>query len=671
MTTYSVNGDYIGGSVSINDPYTSVATIHESLDATRTKAEEVLVLLIGDDGSGGLLGQMMSSLEIAPNVSINPISVDTNVTLAESGLPLPTFNDATLKELSDDLYPVPTFNDSALRTFTEAEYPVPTFDESALKELSDDLYPVPTFNDSALRTFTEAEYPIPVFDETALKDFSADQYPVPIFDDSALQAFPDESYSVPVLASLPGVDTSFAVVEEPSDTNLTLSWAEATLPSELFSAFREKILADMAGGTGLSAEVEAAIYARAKTRQQVDRLAEYDRINNAAGDMQFAYPSGVLLSALAGFGVGANRMDADIENTIIVSQGELAQKNVMNAMEQAKGLESLLRQTRNEESQRALDAMKSIAEISIQEFSARIQKFLGIWEGRKVKMQAQVEALRGVIESNKSLVDIFSKQYEALRTRVDAVSSQNKSLVDVFTGKIQAYGIEEQAVSSHNKGVVDVFSSRIQAYGAAEQAVSSHNKTLVDVFTGKAQAYGIEEQAISSHNKTLVDVFSGRAQAFGIEEQAISSHNKTLVDVFTGKSQAFGEAERAISSYNKGMIDVFSGKTQAYGEAERAIATRNDSRVKLLAEKIKNADLDLRGQIAEAEALIQSYTAEQSIRERIVGGVSNIAAQVSASLLSAVHTSLGASYNASESSSKSYGASISLSENHDVPHEEM
>lgn len=91
----------------------------------------------------------------------------------------------------------------------------------------------------------------------------------------------------------------------------------------------------MAGGTGLSPAVEAAIYERARTRQQVDRLAEYDRINNAAADMQFAYPSGVLISALAGFSIGANRMDADIENTIIVSQGELAQKNVQNAMTQA------------------------------------------------------------------------------------------------------------------------------------------------------------------------------------------------------------------------------------------------------------------------------------------------------------------------------------------------
>ena len=454
MTTYTANGNYIEGSVSINDPYTSVATIHDSLAETRAKAEEVLVLLIGDEGSGGLLGDMMAGLAAAPGVSITPSTIDTSVVLESSGLSVPTFNEA------------------------------------------------------------------------------------------ALQAFPDETYTVPTMATLPTIDTDFGAVAEPEDLALTFSWAESVLPTELFEALKAKILADMAGGTGLSPAVEEAIYERARTRQQVDRLAEYDRINNAAADMQFAYPSGVLISALAGFSAGANRMDADIENTIIISQGELAQKNVQSATTQAMSLEGLLRATRSEESQRALDKVKSFAELAIQDFSARVQKFIGVWEGRKVKVQAQSESLRGVLDSNKGLIDIFSKQYDALKTRVDAVSA-----------------------------------------------------------------------------------------------------------------------------YNKGLVDVFTGRSQGFGEAERAVSSRNDSKVKLLAEQIKNADLDLRGQIAEAEALVQSYTAEQSIRERIVGGVSNIAAQVSASLLSAVHTSLGANYSASESASKGYTVHVGVSESHEVPHD--
>ena len=453
MTTFTANGNYIEGSVSINDPYTSVATIHDSLAETRAKAEEVLVLLLGNDGSGGLLGDMMAGLAAAPIVSITPTTIDTSITIESSGLPVPTFNESSLREFTTEVIPVP------------------------------------------------------------------------------------------ISGTLPVIDSDFSEVVEPEDLALTLSWAESTLPAELFEALKAKIIADMAGGTGLSPAVEAAIYERARTRQQVDRLAEYDRINNAAADMQFAYPSGVLISALAGFSIGANRMDADIENQIIVSQGELAQKNVQNAMTQAMSLEGLLRATRSEESQRALDKVKSFAELAIQDFSARVQKFIGVWEGRKVRVQAQSEALRGALDVFKGNIELFTAQSNAQNTQVDAVTA-----------------------------------------------------------------------------------------------------------------------------YNKGLVDVFTGKSQGFGEAERAVSSRNDSKVKLLAEQIKNADLDLRGQIAEAEALVQSYTAEQSIRERIVGGVSNIAAQVSASLLSAVHTSLGANYSATESADKSYRVSVGVSESHEVPH---
>lgn len=497
MTTFRAEGNYIGGSVTIGEPYDSIAAIQAELAETRARAEEVLVMLIGSDGGGGLLGDMMVGLASAPGATINPTSIDTNVAIESSGLSIPTFNESSLLPFPSATQGVPTFNDDSLKVFPEDAYPVPT------------------------------------------------------------------------MAALPVIDTDIEAVDTPEDLSLSLSWMESILPDELFNALKAKIIADMAGGTGLSPAVEAAIYQRAKTRQQVDRLAEYDRINNSAADMQFAYPSGVLISALSGFSMGANRMDADIENTIIVSQGELAQKNVQNAMTQATALEQLLRQTRSEESQRALDKVKGFAELAIQNFSAQVQKFIGTWEGRKIRVQAQSESLRGVLESNKGLIDIFSKQYDSLKTRVDAVASYNKGIIDVFNGRIQA----------------------------------------------------------------------------------------------------FGESERSVSSYNKGVIDVFTGRTQAFGEAERAVLGRNDYKIKLLAEQMKKADLDLRGQIAAADNLVQAYTAEQSIRERIVGGVSNIAAQVSASLLAAVHTSLGANYSASESADKSYRVSVGISESHEVPHD--
>ena len=220
MTTFSANGDYISGSVAINDPITNVLIVREELENTRTRANEVLTKLVGEEGDGGLLGDMINALAAAPLISITPQSVDTTVTLESSGQVVPTFDESTLRE------------------------------------------------------------------------------------------FPNRSYDVPTMATLPSIDTDFSDVDEPSDLSLTMTWAEAVLPTELFTALKAKLLDNLVdGATGIDPAAEEAIYNRARTRQAADRLAEYNRINDAAADLQFAFPSGVLLAGLAGFSTGANRID--------------------------------------------------------------------------------------------------------------------------------------------------------------------------------------------------------------------------------------------------------------------------------------------------------------------------------------------------------------------------
>lgn len=455
MTTFSADGNYISGSVSINDPTTNVLIVREELANTRARAEEVLVKLIGDENDGGLLGDMMDGLAAAPTITINTPSVDTSLTLETSG------------------------------------------------------------------------------------------QSVPVFDTSVLRDFPTDSYTAPTMVTLPSVDTDFDDVVEPDDLALTFAWAEASLPTELYEALKARIMDDLANGaTGLNATQEAALYQRARTRQAADRLEEWNRINNAAAEMQFAYPSGVLLSGLAGFSIGANRMDADIENNIVVSQGELMQKNSQSVIAQAVALETLLRQTRNEESGRLMDRVKHATTLAVQDFAERVRKFIGVWEGRKVKVEAQAESLKGAIATNTGLIEIFSKQNQALETQVNATAA-----------------------------------------------------------------------------------------------------------------------------YNKGHTDVFLGRVQGFGEAERAVSGRNDAAVKLLAEKIKAANMALQAETSSAEQLVAAYTAEQSIRERITAGVAGFTSQAAASLLGAVSTSMGASYSAGESANKSYHVSVGVSESHDVPHD--
>ena len=78
MSTFTANGDYVQGSVTINDPNTSVAIVRAELESTRNKAEEVLDMLVGASGDGGLLGGLIAGISAAPSISIDAPIIGTS-----------------------------------------------------------------------------------------------------------------------------------------------------------------------------------------------------------------------------------------------------------------------------------------------------------------------------------------------------------------------------------------------------------------------------------------------------------------------------------------------------------------------------------------------------------------------------------------------------------------
>lgn len=456
MTTYSLNGETLNASVDIEEPYAARVLIETRFSETLTQAQEVLDLLIGEDADGGLIGEMEAALGSAPSPVITPETVDTSLTLVESGLSVPTFNH------------------------------------------------------------------------------------------SSLQTAPSETYTEPTLVTVPTVDVDFTGIALPDDISVGMSWAEATLPDEVYTALRTQILADLVdGSTGITDTVEDAIYTRARNRQQAENLVLYNRANNTIYNLHHALPTGAGAALLVDFGIAQVRQEAETEAAIIEGQAKLAQENRRAAIQGALNLEQLIRQSRDGESTRALESAKALAQLIVQEYSEKIKAFQAVWDGKKAEVEAKVANVQAAIQTNTGLIDIFKALYDSLKTRVEAVSTYNKSLTDVFVAEVEG----------------------------------------------------------------------------------------------------------------------FSG-------AEKAIADRNNSSLKLLEQKIADADMDLRGQIAEANALVQAYTAETSIKERISSDRAQIAAQVAASLLSAVSASASLGYTGHESASKSFSVSVDGNESHHYQHED-
>jgi len=277
----------------------------------------------------------------------------------------------------------------------------------------------------------------------------------PAFDDTSLAAYPSDSYSEPSQIALPTVDTSQLVMgAAPSSPSPSISWSSTGYTSDVYAGLLARLLSDLqSGATGLDTTVEQAIYDRAVARNQAANAAAYAKVNDDMAARRFSMPSGALAGALADLSIEIVRQETDINNQIIVSQGDLAQKNSQFVIQQAVVVEQLLRGTYSESEGRDLDSAKATADLIVKKYAEDVRLYLADMEARKNYVEAQAENLRAVIEANKGSVEIFKTQYEALSTRINAVAQQNKAVVDVFMAESQGYGeqVRAQVASDQNQ----------------------------------------------------------------------------------------------------------------------------------------------------------------------------------------------------------------------------
>lgn len=305
----------------------------------------------------------------------------------------------------------------------------------------------------------------------------------PSFDDTSLAVYPTDTYSDPSQLPLPTVDTSQLVPGvAPSSPSPAISWSATGYTSDVYADLLARLLNDLqSGATGLDATVEQAIYGRAIARNQAANAAAYTKVNDDIAARRFSMPSGALAGALADLSGEIVRQETDINNQIIVSQGDLAQKNSQFIIQQAVAIEQLLRGTYSDSENRKLDSAKATTDMIVRKYAEDVRAYMADMEAKKNYVEAQAENLRAVIEANKGAVEIFKTQYEALETRINAVAQQNKAVVDVFTAESQGYGEQVRALTAADSNKMAMLKLSIDnARNALDAQIAEVNANIED-----------------------------------------------------------------------------------------------------------------------------------------------------------------------------------------------
>lgn len=484
---------------------------------------------------------------------------------------------------------------------------------------------------------------------------SLDLPPVPVLEDTTLPAIPE----VAALSFEGTMPTADLTAPEPM-----FVYTEGTYQSDVADALRTKLYNDVTlGGTGLSAEVEQAMWDRALTRLNVELAKVHNQVLTNWEAWNCEMPDGVLSSALQEVAFEDTRNRLDLDRDILFKQADLAQQNTHFAITSGLVHEKQLMDYTNQVNQRALEAAKARLQATVDIFNVKVLAYNARLEGYKALAQvfetrvraelAKVELYRAQIEGAKihgdlqmQKVEIYGKRVQALNVVIDLYRAQMegaKLQVDVDRAKIEGARARIEAVVAQIQAITSKF-NLYQARIAGETA-------KVDLYGKQVQAFATQTSAV----KVQADINLAQMQA------AIEG-NKDKVAVLTAAIDKY----KADTSYELGKDEtgakVYTAKVTGYtaevGREGEYLKARVDAFKAQVSEVMARAELIVK----EMDANLRAATAAKEIQMEALKAAAQIQAQKVASALTSVSASAQIGFNASLSDA--YSRSTSVSDNY-------
>ena len=420
------------------------------------------------------------------------------------------------------------------------------------------------------------------------------------------------------------------------------------------TAIENQLTKYLAGGTALNANVENAIYERAKSKNSADAQRVRDQALNDSASRGFTIPGGALLSAIQQARQAGADNNAKAATDIAIAQAEMEQKNLQFAVSTSLDLRKTLLQATLSYHQnliaingQALDYAKTVMNAIIEVYNTAVKAFTVKLESYK----ADAVVFETRLKAAMSGIELYRSQIAAL----EALANVDKSKVDIYRARIEAltslsnvYRAQIEAVQGRvglEKLKLDVFQSQVQAYSTQVQAKSAEWQGYTAAIggqTAKAQMFASQVQAYAAQvngYKSTVEAKAEIVRAAATTNQARATQYQALMNGYQTVVQARGEKARTQIEGQRETIMAYKAKV----ESAISVASLQQSYYKVTSDvAIANAANSLKAQIAAVESqrafgqtLAQLGTANATIYGNLAGsamaGMNTLAAETVAS----------------------------------------
>ena len=449
---------------------------------------------------------------------------------------------------------------------------------------------------------------------------------------------------------------------------------EAEYNSEVANQLTEKILSELsAGSTGLTEDVENAIWDRARERQVQENEEAYQRELTFFSSRGFSLPPGQLNAKLRGIQARIDQKNQDLNNDILVQSSELAQKNAQFIITSAIQLEKNLMDNSNQVANRAFEKAKATLQFIHDQFDLALKHLAMKWDGYKVLAQVYETKIRAEIAK----AEWYEKLIAGIEagTRAEALAIQAyesivkglETLVTMYATEMEAAKIQSEIDVNNLRGYqikADVFTKKVDAVTAKYQARQTQiagESEKINMYKTENEAYAIQTEAV----KNIADIALSKAEIKLKGHQGYLEHLRTMLEKYKIESDvnmAKAETELKLSGLD---VDIFKAEIAKYQADIDAI-------IKNYLGKVDAAKAESEIIISERQIALQKLLGEKGLISEQMIATSELGGKIAAAALTSISasTNIGMSQSRTESENRTRSDTESNSTSHIYTHNE-
>jgi len=423
--------------------------------------------------------------------------------------------------------------------------------------------------------------------------------------------------------------------------------------SAQMAAIEAQLTKYLAGGTGLNAAVENAIYARAQSKNDAEARRVRDAAYAEAASRGFTLPSGALMSAMQTARQAGADNNAKAATEITVLQAEMEQKNLQFAVTTSTALRTTVlnatlsyMQNLSQINGQALDYAKTVLSSILEMYNTAVKAYSVKLEGYKTEAvvyetrlkaaMAGIELYKAEIQALEALTQVDKTRVDVYRARIDSLTA----LSNVYRAQIEAV----QGRAGLEKLKLDLFQTQVQSYATQVQSKNvewqgytaeiNGQQAQAQIFSAQVQAYWAQINAY----KADIDAKAEVVKAAATTNEARARQYSAAIQGYQSVVQARGQVASTTLENQRQQVVAFQAQVQAeIGRAQvqneyyksTSMVTLENAKLSIASE-VQSADMKR----AYASSLAQLHTANAQIYGNLAGaalaGINTLAAETAA-----------------------------------------